>query len=411
MRMQEIECSPDGRWIAGGARDARLYVWDAATLALVHRSDRVGGQVDALAWSPDSRTIAVGGGSVVRLIEAGTWERIGRLVGHKGRVNTLSFSADGRRMVSACSLGRVRVWDLGRNDWRTMLRAGGQEPPAGIAFCDDRERAAVAWNSGAVEIWNRATRTRERVLATGTNARHLDWSRDGKRLAVADWEQDIRLFDPADGHELARIEQPKPIEIHFDPAGTRLAATNQDRVLRVWNVADRSLAWAVPMPSEASGWPGDLFGASWSPDGKEVVACNFDGRVQVRSAENGALLRETLRPGMLFVQYDRDGSRILASAYWGNQGMEMLDAATLAPLWTCKQTSHLWPVLSPTGERVFSASWLGYLGVWDAGTGRLVTEIEGLPPGNPRLGVSPDGACVVLASGKYLEFFDSRGGQ
>src|SRR6185436_4839148 len=248
MRMQEIECSPDGRWIAGGAWDARLYVWDAATLALVHRSDRVGGQVDALAWSPDSRTIAVGGGSVVRLIEAGTWERIGRLVGHKGRVNTLSFSADGRRMVSACSLGRVRVWDLGRNDWRTMLRAGGQEPPAGIAFCDDRERAAVAWNSGAVEIWNRATRTRERVLATGTNARHLDWSRDGKRLAVADWEQDIRLFDPADGHVLARIEQPKPIEVHFDPAGTRLAATNQDRMLRVWNLADSSLAWAVPMP-------------------------------------------------------------------------------------------------------------------------------------------------------------------
>ena len=88
--------------------------------------------------------------------------------------------------------------------------------------------------------------------------------------------------------------------------------------------------------------------------------------------------------------------------------MELLDARELAPLWSCKQTSHLWPVLSPTRERVFSANWQGYLGVWDARTGRLVVEIEGLPPGNPRLGVSPDGACVVLAAGKNVALFDSR---
>src|SRR5262249_53489997 len=161
-------------------------------------------------------------------------------------------------------------------------------------------------------------------------ARHLDWSRDGKRLAVADWEHDILLLDPADGHELARIAQTKPIEVHFDPGGTRLAATSQDAVLRVWDVAAPvpSLACEAPLPPDTKGWPGELFGASWSPDGKEVVACNYDGRIQVRSAQGGALLRETVRPGMLFVQYSRDGgrdgTRILLSAYApayaGNQG-------------------------------------------------------------------------------------------
>ena len=65
-RMEEIECSPDGRWVAGGSWDSRLYVWDARSLALVHRSDRIGGQVMALAWSPDSERVAVAGGSVVR---------------------------------------------------------------------------------------------------------------------------------------------------------------------------------------------------------------------------------------------------------------------------------------------------------------------------------------------------------
>ncbi len=407
-RMQQVACSPDGRWLAGGNWESRLLVWDARTLALVHRSDRIGGQVMALAWSPDSHRIAVAGGSIVRLFAADSWERVGRLVGHKGRVNTLQFSADGRRVVSGCSLGRVRLWDLERGDWRTLYCEDGREPPAGVAFAPDGERAAVGWGPGEVEIWNTRTRTRERVLHTGTRIRHLDWSRNGARLALADWERDILLFDPADGRQLGRLEQPAPTEVHFDPSGSQLAATANDGSLRAWSLGDGSLAWTAPMPSQTHGWPGDLFGASWSPDGRELVACNFDGRIQVRSAASGALLRETLRPGMLFVQFSPDGSRILASAYAGNQGMEMLAARDLAPLWTSKQTSHLWPVLSPSGERVFSANWLGFLGVWDASTGRLVAEIEGLPPGNPRLGVSPDGACVVLAAGKHLALFDSR---
>ena len=65
-------------------------------------------------------------------------------------------------------------------------------------------------------------------------------------------------------------------------------------------------------------------------------------------------------------------------------------------------------MLSSCGNRVFSANWAGFLGIWDASTGTLLTEIEGLPPGNPRLGVAPDGDCVLLAAGKYVTLFDGR---
>jgi len=407
-RMEQVECSPDGRWIAGGDWDSRLLVWDARTLALVHRSDRIGGQVLSLAWSPDSTRVAVSGaGAVVQLFEAGTWEPIGRLVGHAGRVNTLAFTPDGRRVVSGCTLGTVRLWDLSRGDWRTKLHADGSEPPAGVVFAPDGRRIAVGWSSGVLELWDAHTRTRDAVWHTGVRIRHLDWSRDGERLALADWEHDVVLLDASDGHEIGRIAEEKPTEVHFDPAGARLAATASDGTLRVWNVADRSLAWSVSLPPTTHGWPGDLFGASWSSDGRELVACNFDGRIQVRDASTGTLRHETLRPGMLFVQFSRDGHHVLAAAYARNQGMELLDARTLERLWASEETGHLWPVLSPGGERVFTASWLGYLGVWDASSGRLVAQIDGLPPGNPRLGVSPDGSCVALAAGKNLALFDA----
>ncbi len=406
-RMQALECSPDGRWLAGGDWDSRLYVWDARTLARVLRSDRIGGQVQALAWSPDSHLVAVGGSGTVHLFEADAWERVGRLVGETGRVHSLAFADGGATLVAGSSLGSVRFFDLEHGAGRTLLHADGREPPAGVAFGRERELAAVAWGHGMVELWDTRTRTRVRSLHTGARIRHLDWSRDGASLAVADWAQGILVLAPEDGSVRRRLALAQPTELHFDPSGTRLAATAQDGHLRVWTLDDGLLAWEAALAPEQHGWPGDLFGASWSPDGSEVVACNFDGRVQVRDAASGALRREALRPGMLFVQFAPDGSGVLASAYADNRGMEWLDAHTLAPRWTSARTSHLWPVVSPDGARVFSANWSGFLGVWDARTGRLVTEIEGLPPGNPRLAVSPDGERVVLAAGKYVSVFEA----
>jgi eukaryotic-like serine/threonine-protein kinase len=408
-RVQQVECSPDGRWLAGGNWDSRLLVWDAATLELVARSDRVEGQVLALAWSPDSSLVAVGGGgAVVRLFKAGTWERVGRLAGETGRVNALAFSADGGTLVSASSLGSLRTFELGSGAGRVLLRTAGSEPPSGVAFAPDGVRAAVGWQSGVLELWDTRARTCLTSARTDVQIRHLDWSRDGRWLALAGWNRWLVVLEPDAARAHARIPVNEPTEVHFDPAGTRLAATSKDGILRVWTLEGGELAWERSLEPRTHGWPGDLFGASWSPDGKELVACNFDGDVEVRDAASGERLRMTNRPGMLFAQFAPDGQGILVSAYTGHRGMELLDAHTLEPRWTSHGTGHLWPVFSPAGERVFSANWSGFLGVWDARTGTLLTEIEGLPPGNPRLGVAPDGNCVLLAAGKYVTVFDAR---
>src|SRR5262249_27795172 len=158
--------------------------------------------------------------------------------------------------------------------------------------------------------------------------RHLDWSSDGV-LAIADWEHDILLLDPVDGGRRARIELSEPIEAHFDPRGARLAATAQDGHLRVWDARSEKLLWEEPVRMEKGGWPGNLFGASWSPDGRELVTSTYDGRIQVRDGASGVLLRETRRPGMIFSQFCSDGEHILTASYASNQGMELLDAATL----------------------------------------------------------------------------------
>ncbi|HEX6884054.1 MAG TPA: protein kinase [Planctomycetota bacterium] len=408
-RLQRLAWSPDGRWLAAGDWDSRVHVWDARTLQRVHLSDRMGGYVLALDWSPDSTLLAVGGhGIVIELLQAGTWERIGRLVGHTASVRALDFAPDGRTLASASALGNVRLWDLTQADWRSEHRSGSQQTPAGVAFSPDGAEVAVGWSEGELEIWDARARALARRSGLPGRIRHLDWAHGAPRLAATGWDRDILVLDASLAGTPLRLEVEAPTEAHFDPSGTLLAATAQDGLVRMWDLQSGNLVWAEGTPPARSDWPGDLFGASWSPTGDELVTCSQDGRIQVRDAFTGRLRRETVRPRMLFAQFCEEGVHVLTWAYVANQGMELLDAATLAPLWQSPRTNHRWPVLAPDCTRVFSANWQGTLGVWDARSGRPVAEIDALPPGNPRLGVSPDGGCVVLAVGGRLSFLDAR---
>lgn len=407
-RLQQVEWSPDGRWIAGGDWDSYVHVWDARTLRPEYRSDRLGGHVLALAWSPDARILAVGGhGVVIRLLEADSWESVGRLVGHGANVRSLEFTPSGRTLVSTCALGTMRLWDLECQDWYAQSRPQKLQGPAGVAFAPDGRHVAVGWNDGSVEIWDPRARAIEQRFTCPTGVRHVDWSRGAPRLALTSWENDVFLYDAVRPASARRLAVAEPTEAHFDPTGSLLAVTAQDGTVRVFELEKGHLLWREAVSIERDAWPGRLFGASWSPAGTELVTGTQDGRIQVRDGFTGVLRRETVRPGMLFAQFSGDGRHVLAWAYERNQGMELLDAETLALLWSSGHTNHMWPVTSSGAARVFSANWQGLLGVWDLADGRLLAEIEALPPGNPRLAVSPDGACVVLAAGGRVGFLDA----
>ena len=107
--------SPDATQLA--TIGAHIDIWDLATrqvIATLTEHIQPVGNSSFLQFSPDGTLLASAGYDArVILWDTTTWQSVRRLSGHEGRLVSLTFSPDGRRLVSCGTFDNCcNLWDV-----------------------------------------------------------------------------------------------------------------------------------------------------------------------------------------------------------------------------------------------------------------------------------------------------------
>jgi serine/threonine protein kinase len=153
-----VACANNGRWLAwGGARDGALRVWDRKNQREQHILKN-GQPVLALAFSPGSRLLATNSSHSIRLWQVESGQSAAGSKDTQGRVTTLAFAPDGRRLAAGTDQGEVVLWEMPQDqadkgllrhpDWSAKLPGA----VAAICFAPDSRHLFTGNANGRVYV-------------------------------------------------------------------------------------------------------------------------------------------------------------------------------------------------------------------------------------------------------------------
>lgn len=145
--------SAEGQWLATGADDGAISIWNRATGAIMRSFSDHKQWVAALAFSPNAATLASAGfDKKLRLWQRSTGKLERRLEGHVQRANTIAFDRSGGYLVSASLDRRAIVWNCATGLAVRQL-VGHRWQVVGAAFEGHRRFVVTVGGDGVLRIW------------------------------------------------------------------------------------------------------------------------------------------------------------------------------------------------------------------------------------------------------------------
>jgi WD40 repeat protein len=246
------------------------------------------GEVYAVAFSPDGRTLVSGGqDGTIRFWDPATGQELAKLAAHKNCVNQLAFTPDGQTLASASCDHTIKLWQPASHELLATLDGHADEVHS-LAISPDGRRLASGGNDEITLVWNLATRSVVNRLDTfpgqGTvNA--LAWLPDSRRLVIGTATQTL-LWNINEAAE--RISDLGATGAAVSPVNGQIALSTLRRTIQVHDPDEPSKVEELVAQSAIDG-----AALAFSPDGRVLAAGTYDKTIRLIGRENKAL-RQTL---------------------------------------------------------------------------------------------------------------------
>jgi WD40 repeat protein len=226
-------------------------------------------------FSPDGKYVAVATGFSARIWDAATGRAVMGPLRHRGFVNSVSFSRDGRSLLTWSSLdATARLWDV-----PTGHATGVAFHPNGriimATLSPNREYIATSAYDHTVQTWNARTGKQVSTIKQAEQTTFVEFSPDSKRLVTVSGNA-ARVWNAASGKSISAPMSHSALlaSAAFSPDGNFVITASEDHTVGIFSAAT-GLKVSAPIS-----FGNKVNVASFSADGRYVIAAGEDGSVK-----------------------------------------------------------------------------------------------------------------------------------
>ncbi|KAL7789848.1 WD40 repeat-like protein [Trichoderma ceciliae] len=160
------------------------------------------------------------------------------LEGHSGWVKSVTFSADGRYLVSGSDDHTVKIWDAKTGKERQTLK-GHSYSISSVAFSADGRHIASGSGDNTIKIWDAITGKERHTLKGHSDIFDLiAFSADSCYLASQSWGHTIKIWNITTGKEqqILKGHKRKVISFTFSADGCSLISGSNDNTIKIWDI-------------------------------------------------------------------------------------------------------------------------------------------------------------------------------
>jgi WD40 repeat protein/mono/diheme cytochrome c family protein len=323
------------RWVAEGAKDdtpPSLQDHISAEHPPVYSNPPV---ITALAYSPDSKLIAVSGFREILIHNADGSGLVKRLVGRSQRIESLTFSNDGKILAAVGGtpslFGEVQFWNTA--DWTARNASFASDVLYGGSFSDDAKTFACGGADNSIRLIKVEDMTLLRKLDP-----HSDWvlgtgfSVDGKHVVTVSRDMAMKLSIVENGQFVDNITSITPgalkgglMAVKRHPLRDEFLTGGSDGEPKLYKMIRTQARVIGDDFNRIRGYaplPGRIFALDFNTDGSKFVVASstsMDGAVRIYNTDDAKLLFELPghTRGVFTVDFRPDGAQVATGGFDG----------------------------------------------------------------------------------------------